>query len=292
MHAKPSLTLYSFSEMWHPALVVVLVAVGVLYFLIVGRWRKLFSESSPVPSRNKFYFVSGLVLYYAVEGSPWKVFGEYLFSVHMISMTIAYLSVPPLILLGIPRWFWKPVLHKPVLVKLLKFFTMPVFIIVLFNMLFSFVHIPMIFNTVMESPILMPIVHYILLITAFLMWWPVISPIPEIQQLSYLQKVIYMFADGILLTPACALLFLSGHLVFEPYFDVPRIVSFLTPLDDQQSAGVFMKAIQELTYGIAICFLLYKWATTARKGDKEQDPFATSAMSQTLRRFEPNKSEN
>jgi putative membrane protein len=278
--------------MWHPGLIVVLAAVGVLYFLVIGRWRNSFSGSSPVANRNKFYFVAGLVLYYAVEGSPWKVIGHYLFSAHMVTMTIAYLSVPPLILLGIPRWFWKPVLHKPVLVKTLKFLTMPIFIIVLFNMLFSFDHIPMIFNTVMESPILMPVVHYILLITAFLMWWPVITPIPEIQELSSLQKVIYMFANGMLLTPACALLFLSGHLVFEPYFHVPRLVSFMSPLDDQQSAGVFMKAIQELTYGIAICCLLYKWATTERKKDESSDPYATSAMSQTLRRFEPNKSEN
>lgn len=292
MNPKPSLSLYTFSEMWHPGLIVVLAAIAVLYFLLIHRWRERFSESAPVPKSNQSYFVAGLVLYYAVEGSPWKVLGEYLFSAHMISMTIAYLSVPPLILLGIPKWFWKPVLHMPVLYKLLKFFTMPFLAVVLFNMLFSFDHIPLIFNNVMMSPLLMTVTHYILLIAGFLMWWPVITPLPEMRQLSYLMKMAYIFVDGMLLTPACALLAFSSHLVYEPYMDVPQLLWFMTPVWDQQAAGVFMKVLQEITYGIALCFTIYKWITTERKKEKVQDPFAASAMSRSLKSMKPREGEN
>lgn len=291
VEAKASLSMYSFNEMWHPGMIVILVAISLLYFLLVGPWRGRFQDSSPVSASHKFYFIIALVLYYGAYGSPWNVFGDYLFSVHMISMSVAYLCVPPLILLGIPSWFWKPILSMPKTKKLVQFFTNPIFAIVLFNMSFSIVHIPLIFNAVMGTTGTMLLVHYYLLLTGFLMWWPMISTFPELNKLTELKKFIYMCADGMLITPACALLFLSGHLVFEPYFNVPQIASFLSPLDDQQSAGVFMKAIQEITYGTAIGIVVYQWATKERSNEKHEDVYATSAMAQTLRPFNTQEGE-
>lgn len=285
MEAKASLSMYSFNEMWHPGMIVVLVAICVLYFLLVGPWRTRFQGSSPVGASHKFYFIMALVLYYGSYGSPWNVFGEYLFSVHMVSMSVAYLCVPALVLLAIPRWFWTPVLFMPRVKRLIGFFTRPVLAIVLFNMSFSIFHIPLVFNEVMANPVSMMVVHYYLLLTAFLMWWPMINSIPALNTMTELKKFIYMLAAGMLITPACALLFLSGNLVFEPYFNVPQIASFLSPLDDQQSAGVFMKAIQEITYGTAIGIVVYQWATKERKNGEHEDAYAASAMAQTLRPF-------
>ncbi|HET7658144.1 MAG TPA: cytochrome c oxidase assembly protein [Bacillales bacterium] len=292
MQEHPSLHAYSFSAMWHPVLILVLVGIAVLYFLLITRWRSRFAESEPVPRMNQFYMIAGLVLYYAVEGSPWKMIGEYLFTAHMISMTIAYLAVPPLILLGIPRWFWKPVLHKPILLKILKACTTPFIIVVVFNVVFSFDHIPFIFNYIMMNMAMMAAMHYLLLTLGFLMWWPVLTPLPEMRQLSYLMKIAYLFADGMLLTPACALLAFSNHAYFDMFTSAPRIIWFMTPIWDQQAAGVFMKVIQEVTYGIALLFVIYKWATTERKKEMTDDPFAASAMSQSLRAYNPRESEN
>lgn len=286
VEAKASLSLYSFNEMWHPGLFVVLVAIGLLYFLLTGSWRSRFQNSSPVGISRKFYFVMGLLLYYGAYGSPWDVFGEYLFSVHMISMSVAYLCVPPLILLGLPRWFWASILSKPRLTKFVRLVTKPVFAVVLFNMSFSFVHIPLLFNTVMTNPVSMMAVHYYLVLTAFLMWWPMINTIPALNTLSELKKFFYMCADGALITPACALLFLSGDLYFEPYIHAPELVSFLSPLDDQQSSGVFMKAIQEITYGTALGIVVYQWASKERNKNKQnEDVYATSPLAETLRPF-------
>lgn len=292
MLPKPSLSLYSFSEMWHPLLFVVLAVIAALYFLLITRWRDRFAGSTHVPFSNKFYFVVGLMLYYAVEGSPWKVIGHYLFAAHMITMTLAYISVPPLILLGIPKWFWKPILHKPYLLKTLRICTTPFVIVVVFNTVFSFVHVPFIFNVIMSNMILMPIMSYVLLILGFLMWWPVVTPLPEMRELSYLMKIAYIFGDGMLLTPACALLAFSRQAVFEPFMHAPRLIWFLTPLWDQQAAGVFMKVLQEVTYSIALMFVIYKWVTTEKKNEKTQDPFAASAMSQALRTVKPREGEH
>lgn len=282
MHAKASMSMYSFTELWHPAMIVVLVALAVLYFLLVGRWRKLFPGSSPVGASRKFYFITGLALYYFCYGTPWYVVGHYLFSVHMVNMSIAYFCVPAFILLSLPKWFWEPVLFMPKLKRFIQAATKPVFAIILFNMSFSFVHIPLIFNEVMIHPLSMWTIHYYLLFTGFLMWWPMINSIPQLNKLTELKKFIYMCADGMLITPACALLFLSGHLVYEPFFHVPQIADFFSPLDDQQASGVFMKAIQELTYGTALGVVVYQWSKKEKQGEVK-DAYATSALAQSLR---------
>lgn len=285
MEAKPSLSLYTFNEMWHPGLMVVLLAIAIIYFLIIGSWRHHFEDSQDVRGYKQFCFISGLFLYYIVMGSPWHVIGNYLFSVHMINMTIAYLSVPPLILLGFPEWFWRPVLRMPRLKKFISLATKPVFAVVFFNMAFSFDHLPIIFNFVSQSAFMMFVVHICLLFLAFLMWWPMLSPYKELNALTDLKKIFYMFADGILLTPACALLFLSGDLIYQHYFNVPQLVGFLSPMDDQQSAGVFMKVIQEITYGIGLGVSVYCWVNYGHKKEKD-DAYGTSELSKTLRPFD------
>ena len=66
----------------------------------------------------------------------------------------------------------------------------------------------------------------------FAMWWPIIAPIPELDRLSPLQKMTYLFADSILLTPACALIIFAGSLMYKsfPYTDVPASLLLLHPV--------------------------------------------------------------
>lgn len=293
MQAKPSLSLYSFSEMWSPGFFVALFGIAVLYFLLIRKWRHHFAESAPVPKSKQFYFVSALTLYYIVWGSPLKVLGEYSFSMHMVSMTIAYLAVMPLFLLGIPKWFWKPIMHKPFLRKGLRFFTQPLLAVVLFNMLFSFAHFPSLFNWYAQYAVTMELVHYFIMIFAFFMWWAVLTPLPELRELSYLKKFGLILVDGALLTPACMLLAFSSHLVYEPYFNVQQVLWLKTwfpqQILDQQASGVFMKFIQEICYITAMSLVVFKWATTERKKQKDEDPFAASPMSQMMR---PRENEN
>ena len=49
------------------------------------------------------------------------------------------------------------------------------------------------------------------------MWWPMLNPLPEYQTLSDIKKLGYMFANGILLTPACALIILRQPVICNVY---------------------------------------------------------------------------
>ena len=57
--------------------------------------------------RAEDVFVSAAVLYYLAQGGPFELLGHLMFTFHMINMSLSYLIVPPLLLLGIPAFMWR-----------------------------------------------------------------------------------------------------------------------------------------------------------------------------------------
>ncbi len=150
----------------------------------------------------------------------------------------------------------------------------PIPAVLLFNALFSFYHMPVILDMTMNNLAAHNLIHLLLLVTALWMWLPVIAPIPEIHRLSELQKLAYIFANGVLITPACALIIFSESALYEtyvngpsmlcaPFFSAPIDKSMfavpLPPLEDQRLGGIIMKLLQELTYGSVLAYVFAAW---------------------------------
>ena len=72
----------------------------------------------------------------------------------------------------------------------------PIFTLVLFNMLFSFYHIPVVHDYVMTHFTRAPTLLFYCLLTAFMMWWQIAYPVPEWNRLTDLRKMAYIFANG------------------------------------------------------------------------------------------------
>ena len=89
-------------------------------------------------------------------------------------------------------------------------------------------------------------------VTAFMMWFPVFCPLPELNRLNDLKKMAYIFGNGVLLTPACALIIFADSVIYDMYANVTVPFTHLSPLDDQQLGGVIMKIIQEIIYGATL----------------------------------------
>jgi putative membrane protein len=121
--------------------------------------------------------------------------------------------------------------------------------------------------------------HLVLLASAFLMWFPVFSPLPEWNRLTDLQRMAYIFANGVLLTPACALIIFAKDMMYDPYLDAPVIIPWLHGMDDQQMGGVVMKIIQEIVYGFVLAYSFMKWYRMERREeDYPGDPNSPSAL--------------
>ncbi|MFH5187207.1 cytochrome c oxidase assembly protein [Paenibacillus sp. TAB 01] len=262
----------SFAELWGPAVLLVIVIIGWLYAMAIRKWRLQFPESEPVKRKQELYFYTGLLLYYIAEGSPLSYYGHHFsFSAHMLQQSILYLIMPSFILLGTPGWMLRPLLKHKVMDKLMRFVTSPLVSLFTFNMIFSFYHIPIIMDTLMANELLHNIYNTLFLLAAFQMWFPVFTPLPEYNRMSELWKMAYIFVNGILLTPACALIIFAGEPMYASYEHVSEQFLFMSVLNDQQLGGVIMKIVQEIVYGIALAYTFFRWYRMERKKDEEED---------------------
>ncbi|MEW9669324.1 cytochrome c oxidase assembly protein [Ammoniphilus sp. 3BR4] len=244
--------------MWNPWQLLLALAIGFLYFYLIGPGRQRFEHVTPVKGRHITLFISGLVLYFIAAGSPLNYYGHhYLFSAHMLQQALMYYMVPPLLILGLPRYLLEAFYSVKPVRKLLE--THMLLTIFAFNFLFSIYHLPLIFDAVMKSELLMTISHLILFLSAFQMWWPIINPLPEIKQMSELRKMAYIICGAVLITPACALIIFADSIVYEVYRGVPQLFEWLPPLDDQQLGGILMKLVQEIAFGSVLAYIFFRW---------------------------------
>lgn len=265
--AHDKLSDFSFYSLYRPDVFIIIFIIGILYYKLYGKN----SSGMRTTTLQKFLFTTGLVFLYISKGSPLNIIGHhYLFSVHMVEMAISYLVVPPLFILGMPHNFYlKWMKRETGFMKVIHFLTKPLLAILIFITLFSIYHMPVIFDAVMVNGLVAFVIHSLLFATAFTMWWPVLCPVEELDSLSHLKKVGYVFASGVLLTPACALIMFSKNVLYETYAHAPQITSILPPLEDQTTGGIVMKILQEVVYGIVLGHIFYKWVKKERAKDKE-----------------------
>ncbi|MGV3489602.1 MAG: cytochrome c oxidase assembly protein [Tuberibacillus sp.] len=263
MNSVNSLWDLSFFELWHPLMFLVLIIIAFIYIKLVKSKESNYSKS------KMFYFLCGLLLLYVSEGSPLKAFGHhFLFTAHMLSMSITYFAVPPLVLGGLYDWMVIPLLKIKGVKKFIQFITHPLLAVTLFNLLLSFYHIPLLFNKIMESAWAMGMANVILTFLAFVMWWLVVHPeIVGLRSLKPLPKIGYVFAASILLTPACAIIMFSDHIMYTKVAAEQQIFHFLPPLMDQKSGGVIMKIFQELVFIATLAYIFVQWAKTDLKSE-------------------------
>ncbi|CAM5781756.1 MULTISPECIES: cytochrome c oxidase assembly protein [Brevibacillus] len=259
----------SFSDMWSPTVILITILLTILYFALTGPLRHRFADSKPATAKQKVLFVLAMLFFYAGAGSPINYVGHhYLFSMHMLQMSLLFFVLPPLLMVGIPGWLWTAIFSNKRMYALLRIFTKPIVAAVVFNALLSFYHVPFILDTASLNHDAMNAFHAFLFCTAFCMWWPIVNPLPgQPEQLAGLKKMAYLFANGILITPACALIIFAGEPIYQHYMNAPQLFEGYTAFVDQRTGGIIMKLVQEMVYGSVLAYIFYKW----RKDEKQDD---------------------
>lgn len=268
-----NLEIFGFQALWSPYLFLILAAIGILYLYIT-----YFKAKNLFKSKEAIFFYVGLILSYIILGSPIDLLGHVSFTVHMVQMAFLFLVIPPFFLWGMPDWL----LRKFVLKKWFLVITHPLIALIAFNGFFSFYHVPSIFDIAKTSMFLHTSFLIVLFVLSLMMWWHLVDKVEESQRLSGLKKIGYIFANGILITPACALIIFSKHPMYATYSDPtlwaqamtlcvpagtlsalnisgPEMFISLSVLEDQQTGGVIMKIIQEIVYGIILAYTFFNW---------------------------------
>jgi putative membrane protein len=256
----------------HPEVWVLVGGVAVLavYALrVVGP--KVVPAGTPVVSRQQIgWFGLGLVLLWLASDWPMHDVGEdYLFSVHMTQHMVLTYLVPPVMLLATPEWLARLVLGRGLVKRAFYFLARPVPAALMFNGFLLLTHAPGMVNLAVENALAHYLIHTLLVFTAFMLWMPVVGPLPELR-ISYPGQMLYLFVTSIIPTvPAGWLTFAEGA-IYTAY-DVPDRMFGLTITDDQQMAGVIMKLIGGGFLWMIITLRFFQWAAKFSDSDKAID---------------------
>jgi putative membrane protein len=218
---------------------VVAMAVGYEYGI-----RRLASQHAPrgeaaVTKRQRRAFYAGIASLLVFTTWPIHDIGEQsLYMFHMVEHLVYALVAPPLILWGTPWWLMR-LLVKPVL-PAMRILTKPFVALFLFNATLGLIHVPGVVELMLTSDVAHFGLHTSLFVTAILMWWPVVAPIPDLPELQPFQKMGYLFLQSLVPTVPATFLTLGDSALYKIYETFPRLWG-ISAHTDQVIAGLIMK---------------------------------------------------
>ena len=238
------------------------------YFLLIGPLRHRFAGSRPVPARRVASFVAGLALMFgALQGPLHELSDYFLFSAHMVQHLVLILIMPPFLLYGTPDWLLRPLVRRRWGWKVARALTFPLVAFALNNVIFLAWHFPGPYDLMMRDHGVHVGMHLMIMVTGTIMWWPVMSPLPELPRIAPVLQMVYLFLVGIPMMVSAALITFSGSALYTWYVEAPRI-SALSPLDDQRLGGVIMWVPGGLTLWLSITAVYFRWTKHERRADE------------------------
>lgn len=241
----------------HPdVLAGVLILVG-LYFTATGAMR----ARGIVPSRRqRIYLTLVLVILLVAEVSPLHDIAEgYLFSFHMIQHLLMILLLPPLLLAGLPQEIFAPIVRSHWGNRVARVVTHPIFALIIGNAAYTLWHLPRAYQSALIWHELHILEHVLMVGTAILMWWPVISPVRELPTLAPPAKLLYLFVLNIAQIGVFAYVTFNNRIVYPLYASAPRLFG-ISPEVDQVLAGIIMKVGMALVYIPFMIYFFFRWA--------------------------------
>jgi putative membrane protein len=244
---------------WHPHPDVWLLFASIVAIYLIASRRHLETTGDTTPRRKTTLFVAGMGVLWL--GADWPVHDlaeGYLYFMHMTQHLLFTLIAAPLLIAGMPAWMLRALLAPRPVRRAFRFFTRPLVALVIFNGVLLFTHWPAIVQASVGSEPVHLALHVLIVASALVMWWPVMSPLPEMPALSPPGQMLYLFLQSLAPTiPASFLTF--GHSPLYPvYATFPRLWG-VSALTDQLIAGLIMKLAGGMLLWIVIAVIFFRW---------------------------------
>ena len=248
---------FPFHIHWDVVALVALLVGGYVYGLTAVAKRHAPQGEPKVTRREIAWFTSGIVFLWVVRTWPVHDIGEgSLFTFHMVEHVALSLAVPPMLIKGTPWWLMRRFVLP--IMPVIKFLTRPFIALALFNVTLAALHAPGVVRLMLESSLAHLWLHAALLVTAGLMWWPVIGPIPDTQKLEPIWAMGYLFLQSLVPTIPASFLTFASDTVYKVYDELPRLWG-LDVMTDQLIAGILMKVGGGLVLWTVITVVWFKW---------------------------------
>ncbi len=199
-------------------------------------------------------FASGLVLVAGALNSPLETLAaHYLLIVHLLQNVMIADWAPPLLVLGLTPtmrgalaarggrpFAWITRLRVALPVWLLGWYV---------------IHLGGIYDAALENPWLLNLEHLVLVLLGLLFWWPVLAGEPH--EVSTPLRIAYLGAGFVGAVFLGLGLTFAGSAFYDFYEGAPRLWG-LSPVEDQNLAGVLMTGEQALVFLAAIIYFLVR----------------------------------
>jgi putative membrane protein len=243
----------------HPDVWVLFVAIEAGYLAAVRRHRQERGGEDPEWRRRATFFSLGVLVLWV--GADWPIHDlaeRYLYSAHMVQHLLFTLVAPPLLLAGMPPWLLRLMLRPRPIHRAFGFFTRPLVALIVFNGILLFTHWPAVVDASVGSEGLHFGLHVVLVLSALAMWWPVMSPMPEMPPLSPPGQMLYLFLQSLAPTIPASFLTLGSTLLYPVYGTFPRIWG-ISAHSDQLVAGLIMKLAGGAILWGFITVIFFRW---------------------------------
>jgi putative membrane protein len=251
----------------HPDVVLLLGGLWAVYLVAVHRHHEGDPGAEGGRRRKQVLFSLGMLALFI--GSTWPVHDlaeERLYAVHMLQHMLYTLVAPPLLIAGIPAWMWRGFLRVRPLAAVFRFLVRPLVALIVFNSVLLFTHWPAVVEASVRSEPLHFALHVLIVGSGIVMWWPVMSPLPEIPALSAPGQMVYLFLQSIAPTIPASFLTFGISPLYPVYAGFPRIWG-ISVLDDQLMAGLLMKlGGGAILWGFIIAIWFRWYARDEREG--------------------------
>ncbi len=246
---------------WHLHFDVVLLCAGLLtaYVYAVTALRRRLSDAGRVQRRQAILFSLGVLTIYVATGTPiHDLAEEYLLSVHMIQHLLLTLVAPPLLLAGMPSWLWEAILGGRWVLPVAKRLLHPLVTLGAFNAMVLLTHLPVVVDLALREHWFHFVTHAGLMVSALMMWWPVISNVPGLPRLSDPLQMAYLFVQSLLPAVIASFITFSRSAAYAFYEQAPRVWG-ITAVEDQQIGAGVMKTVGALILWSFIAVAFFRW---------------------------------
>jgi putative membrane protein len=236
--------------------------VGILTLAALYEWRTRVHERQTGKrtghGRRAVFFSALLILFFSLNGWLHDLSDYYLFSAHMLQHLLLALVIAPLMIMGTPGWMLRPALAICWVGVIARWVTRPWRAFAIFNVVLAGWHLPPLYNLAMAHHPVHIVQHLMFLVASVLMWWPILSPLPELPRLAYPMQMLYLFLMSIPMSIVAVYIALADSVLYPAYAVAPRIWG-ISPMQDQLIGGLIMWIPGGLFFFAIISVIFFRW---------------------------------
>lgn len=252
------------------------VAIAAIWYAVGAlRLRRRLGAGRVVGGFEHAAFAAGLGALFGALESPIDSIGEQLFCVHMLQHLILMLVAAPLLVFGRPAivclWAFGPAGRKRLgrlwrgsgLSATVRTLMHPLSVWLLFYFSFIIWHFPGPYQAALRNEGIHAGEHLSLFVTALMFWSIVIEPSGR-RRLGYGATLVYVIKTAVLSALPGALLALAQRPLYPAYAGGTAAWG-LTPIEDQQLAGMVMWIAGGFVWVLAAGLVFVRWLESAER---------------------------